>query len=48
MNCGLMMFMIVLNYLGLVPKPPNFEQGSDNPDQPKYENGIKIKAEVSA
>ncbi|KAG2224017.1 hypothetical protein INT45_009603 [Circinella minor] len=34
--------------LGLVPKPPNFEQGSDNPDQPKYDNGIKIKAEVSA
>ncbi|KAI9268298.1 biotin synthase [Phascolomyces articulosus] len=34
--------------LGLVPKPPNFEQGSDNPDQPQYENGIKIKAEVSS
>ncbi|KAL1936332.1 hypothetical protein VTP01DRAFT_466 [Rhizomucor pusillus] len=33
--------------LGLVPKPPNFEQGSDNPNQPKYENGIKIKAEVA-
>lgn len=34
-------------FLGLVPKPPNFEQGSDNPNQPKYENGIKIKAEVA-
>ncbi|KAJ8658913.1 biotin synthase [Lichtheimia ornata] len=33
--------------LGLVPKPPNFEQGSDNPEQPVY-NGIKIKTEASA
>ncbi|KAI9314456.1 biotin synthase [Dichotomocladium elegans] len=31
--------------LGLVPKPPNFEQGSDSPDQPDY-SGIKIKANV--
>ena len=31
--------------VGLVPKPPNFEQGSDKPG---YEDGIKIKAEVAA
>ncbi|KAI8139611.1 biotin synthase [Fennellomyces sp. T-0311] len=34
--------------LGLVPKPPNFEQGSDKTEQPSYQNGIKIKAEVAA
>lgn len=32
--------------LGIVPKPPNFEQGSDKPEQPSYNNGIKIKAEL--
>ncbi|KAG2180572.1 hypothetical protein INT44_003576 [Umbelopsis vinacea] len=32
--------------LGIVPKPPNFEQGSDKPEQPNYNNGIKIKAEL--
>jgi biotin synthase len=31
---------------GIVPKPPNFEQGSDKPEQPSYNNGIKIKAEL--
>ncbi|KAF7730530.1 biotin synthase [Apophysomyces ossiformis] len=33
--------------LGLVPKAPNFEQGSDNPEQPVYQDGIKIKAEMA-
>ncbi|KAH8554072.1 biotin synthase [Umbelopsis sp. PMI_123] len=32
--------------LGIVPKPPNFEQGSDKAEQPSYNNGIKIKAEL--
>ncbi|KAI9026616.1 biotin synthase [Phycomyces nitens] len=38
----------MFEFLGLVPKPPNFEQGADKIDQPSYQNGIKIKAEVSA
>ncbi|CAM0142090.1 biotin synthase [Umbelopsis sp. WA50703] len=32
--------------LGIVPKPPNFEQGSDKSEQPSYNSGIKIKAEL--
>lgn len=39
---------LTLFFPGLVPKPPNFQQGSDNPNPPNYENGIKIKAEVAA
>ncbi|ORY98515.1 biotin synthase [Syncephalastrum racemosum] len=38
----------MFDLLGLVPKPPNFEQGSDKADQPVYQNGVKIKAEVEA
>ncbi|KAG0173474.1 biotin synthase [Apophysomyces sp. BC1034] len=37
----------MFDLLGLVPKAPNFDQGSDNPEQPVYQDGIKIKAEMS-